>query len=112
MSEPSSDLLREIINSGILGILIGSSISFFGGFLIESRRESRRLSHEENQKIEKIYIEDGLDLIISDISRYGSTCTTTIIHVMRNLTSREKDLDSFLKTIHQRSSVSDLINFN
>lgn len=94
-------VLTIIFGSGIIGSVLGT----WYHFLLQKRSEI-------NQNIERVYLSEGLDSIIIDISRYGLLCTTTIVYVMRNLEFHKDNMKEFLSGIADRKIVKDLIGYN
>jgi len=94
----------------LLSIIFGSGI--VGSILVTWYRFSLQQKSEINQNIERVYLGEGIDPIINDISRYGLSCTTTIVYILRNLEFHRNEIKEFLTSVSKRKVVKELIEYN
>ena len=96
----------------VISAIVASFVTLIGSFGVELWRHRKEQQREQNEKIERIYIHEGLEPIISDLSRYGTAIITTIDYVRRNLEAHSDDLPQFLDRLSRRETIRDLISFN
>lgn len=98
--------LLELIITAILGSgIIGGMAATWYQFSLQRKSEISR-------DIERTYLSEGIDPIITDISRYGLLCTTTIVYILRNFELYKDNLKDFLDGVAERKTVKDLIGYN
>jgi len=94
----------------VLTIIFGTGI--ISSILVTWYQFSLQKKSEINQNIERVYLGEGIDPIISDISRYGLSCLNTIVYIMRNLEYNKNNIKSFLDDLADKKVVKDLIEYN
>ncbi len=89
----------------ILTLLFGSGI--IGSIIITWYQFRLQRRSEINRNIEMVYLDQGIDAINSDISRYGLTCTTTIGYILRNLELHRSNIKEFIDSVSKNKLVRD-----